>query len=645
MQNRIGPVLFSIVRICMLIGLCCGLARAGSGSEEPQSKKTSGNPVFPGWYADPEGVVFGDTYWIYPTTSARYNQQLYFDCFSSADLVHWTRHERVLDNSRVGWARRAMWAPSVVEKDGRYYFFFGANDIQNNDALGGIGVAVADNPGGPFRDYLGKPLIDKFHNGAQPIDQFVFKDKGQYYIVYGGWRHCNIAKLNDDFTGFIPFDDGVTFREITPDNYVEGPLMFRRKGKLYFMWSEGGWTGPNYSVAYAIADSPLGPFKRVGKILQQDAKVATGAGHSSVINVPDTDKWFIVYHRRPLGETDRDHRVTCIDRMEFNDDGTIKPVVLTNEGVSAVGPQLVITESGTIGPGLSAYDERRGTERKWALVREIIGEDAERVIVRQLGADLGGNTSVRNELPLTWKDKGYFRRARDLGQVFTAPRDFTLDAIVLRTGNAHLAFLPGAAGAEVFMQFFEVTGTPVINDNGTPPGTKARHGFSANHRCDDYVTGVRYEPVRTVRGGRLPELTADGDGKLTYMKWSFAGEEALHFEKDKRYAFMVGFVEPGAERNFTLANRNNAGSAREPAMVDGLDTYPGGWGLRREGNGKTPPLKIPGEQPPADPAALRQLRAESVFPKGQARFGIVPTCEGYPDVDTYRDLEFYIIER
>jgi beta-xylosidase len=104
-----------------------------------------------------------------------------------------------------------MWAPSVNEKDGKYYFFFGANDIQNDQAVGGIGVAVADEPSGPFKDYLGKPLVGKFHNGAQPIDQFVFKDAdGTHYLIYGGWRHCNIARLSDDFMGFVPFDDGAS---------------------------------------------------------------------------------------------------------------------------------------------------------------------------------------------------------------------------------------------------------------------------------------------------------------------------------------------------------------------------------------------------------------------------------------------------
>ena len=298
--------------------------------------KTSGNPVFDGWYADPEGVIFGDMYWIYPTYSARYDEQVFFDCFSSKDLVTWEKHSRILDSAEVKWARRAMWAPSVVEKDGKYFFFFGANDIQNDQAIGGIGVTVADQPSGPFKDYLGKPLIGKFHNGAQPIDQFVFKDKGgTYYLIYGGWRHCNIARLNDDFTGFVAFADGTTFKEITPQGYVEGPFIFIREGKYYFMWSEGGWTGPNYSVAYAIADSPFGPFERIGKVLKQDPKIATGAGHHSVIHVPGTDEYYAVYHRRPLGETDGNSRVTCIDRMEFDEDGFIKPIRITHEGVPA----------------------------------------------------------------------------------------------------------------------------------------------------------------------------------------------------------------------------------------------------------------------------------------------------------------------
>jgi beta-xylosidase len=242
----------------------------------------------------------------------------------------------VLDTADVKWARRAVWAPSIVHKDGWYYLFFGANDIQSDRELGGIGVARSRTPNGPFVDHVGKPLVDAFHNGAQPIDQFVFRDTdGTHYLIYGGWRHCNIARLNDTFTGFVPFPDGSTFKEITPAGYVEGPFMFLKDGRYYFMWSEGGWTGPNYAVAYAVGSSPFGPFERVGRILQQDSTVATGAGHHSVLQAPGSSKWYIVYHRRPLGETDRNHRVVSIDELQFDERGMIRPVVITHTGVRA----------------------------------------------------------------------------------------------------------------------------------------------------------------------------------------------------------------------------------------------------------------------------------------------------------------------
>jgi beta-xylosidase len=323
---KFKTILFSIAIISF-----CGNAIA-------QHKEISGNPIFPGWNADPEAKIFEGQYWVYPTYSAPYKEQVHMDAWSSKDLVHWVKHPDIIDTAAIKWAKKAMWAPAVTEMGGKYYFFFGANDIHDDTKeIGGIGIGVSDNPAGPFKDYLGKPLIGQIHNGAQPIDQFIFKDHdGQYYIIYGGWQHCNIAKLNKDFTGFIPFEDGTTFKSITPEDYVEGSVMFTRKGKYYLMWSEGDWTGPSYRVAYAIGNKPTGPFKRIGVVLQQDPKIATGAGHHSVIQIPGTDEWYIVYHRRPLTETDGNHRVTCIDHMYFDKDGFIKPVIITNEGVAAV---------------------------------------------------------------------------------------------------------------------------------------------------------------------------------------------------------------------------------------------------------------------------------------------------------------------
>jgi len=316
-------------------------------NKQLESVKTSKNPIADGWYADPEGVVFGNKYWIFPTFSAKYEDQVFLDAFSSKDLVHWEKHNRVLDTSVIKWAKQAMWAPSAIEKNQRYYLFFSANDLQRPGGpyweekdlynhYGGIGVAVADSPEGPYEDHLGVPLINEFHNDAQPIDQFVFKDvDGTYYMFYGGWRHCNIAILNDDFTGFVPWGDNQLFKEITPEGYVEGPFVFRRKNSYYFMWSEGSWGDDTYKVAYAMADKVTGPYKRIGTILESDKNIATGAGHNSVINTPNTDQWYMVYHRRPIPNKGRDHRVICVDKLEFNQDGTIKQVKMTFEGVTS----------------------------------------------------------------------------------------------------------------------------------------------------------------------------------------------------------------------------------------------------------------------------------------------------------------------
>ena len=165
-------------------------------SKNPAKGKSSGNPLFPGWYADPEGIIFGNEYWIYPTFSddygkldrsekfseeqlkaqkntinPQYLKQTFFNAFSSKDLIHWDKHPHVLDIQNVKWASYSLWAPSIINANNKYYLFFSANDIQSDRELGGIGVAVSDHPQGPFVDALGKPLIGKFYNGAQPIDQ------------------------------------------------------------------------------------------------------------------------------------------------------------------------------------------------------------------------------------------------------------------------------------------------------------------------------------------------------------------------------------------------------------------------------------------------------------------------------------------
>lgn len=288
--------------------------------------KLSGNPVFSGWYADPELHLFAGRYYIYPTYSALYEEQTFFEVWSSSDLTDWVNEGRVLDFADVPWStNRAAWAPSVAERNGKYYMYFSAGDGA------GIGVAVADQPTGPFVDALGHPLVKEYHHGAQPIDAHAYiDDDGRAYLYYGGWRHAVVVELGEDMVSTIG-----EFREITPENYVEGPFMLKRNGEYYFMWSEGSWGDASYSVAYARSSSPLGPFLRQGKVLQSDPQVGNSAGHHSVLQIPGTDDWYICYHRRPIDESARDHRVVCIEQLTFDIQGNINPVVLSYDGVQS----------------------------------------------------------------------------------------------------------------------------------------------------------------------------------------------------------------------------------------------------------------------------------------------------------------------
>ncbi|TDQ43015.1 glycosyl hydrolase family 43 [Aureibacillus halotolerans] len=290
------------------------------------------NPVVDGFYADPEARTYGGKHWVYVTRSiTEYTKQMNLEAFSSENLIDWEKHEGIIEMKDFPWIWRAVWAPTIIEHKGKYYLIFASNDIQSDEETGGLEIAVADTPEGPFRGYLGKPLVDKFIYGAQPIDAHLFKDDdGTIYLYYGGWRHCNVAKMNDDMTGFEPLPDGEIFRSITPDRYVEGPCMLKKDGLYYFMWSMGNWTDGSYSVGYGVSESPFGPFENKGTVIQKQEPIADGPGHHGFLHLEDTDEWLIVYHRRIIGDRDPGSRILCIDKMDIRD-GEIKPVTMTTE--------------------------------------------------------------------------------------------------------------------------------------------------------------------------------------------------------------------------------------------------------------------------------------------------------------------------
>jgi beta-xylosidase len=289
--------------------------------------RLSGNPVLGGWYADPEVHFFEDRFWIYPTTSAPYEEQTYFEAFSSADLTDWRPEGRVLDLGTVPWStNRCAWAPTCAERHGTYYFYFSAGDGA------GLGVATAKSPAGPFADAIGRPIVSEYHHGAQPIDAHAFLDTdGSAYLYWGGWKHCVAARLSDDM---LSIQGEIV--ELTPERYVEGPFMLKREGTYYLMWSEGEWGNDSYQIAYARSQYPFGPFIREREVFVPSPQIATSAGHHSALHLPRTDRWIIAYHRRPLTETDRHHRVTCLEELHFEQDGSIRPVPLTDTGVESV---------------------------------------------------------------------------------------------------------------------------------------------------------------------------------------------------------------------------------------------------------------------------------------------------------------------
>ena len=304
----------------------------------------AGNPVLGGFFADPDILYSEQTgrYYIYPTSDGYDNWSGdKFRVFSSADLHHWQDEGVILDLPKdLVWAKSNAWAPCIIEKKTtagyQYYYYFTAGKK--------IGVAVADAPTGPFRD-LGRPLIAEHPEGVkggQVIDPDVFRDpqSGRTYLYWGN-GYMAVAELNEDMVSLKP---GTT-RVITPvSSYNEGTHVFYRKGKYYFTWSENDTRSPDYQVRYGVADDPVGKIRVPADnlVLAKDTAAGIyGTGHHSVINIPGTDDWYIVYHRFQypdgigMGAAAGYHREVAIDKLEFNADGSIRRVRPTHKGITA----------------------------------------------------------------------------------------------------------------------------------------------------------------------------------------------------------------------------------------------------------------------------------------------------------------------
>lgn len=306
-----------------------------SGSKEPQEETGvpeaesvvySGNPILPGDFADPAILIHQDTFYIYATTGAEAT------VWRSADFVNWKL-------TRLNWPTSMeqpdIWAPEVVKgADGRFYMYTSTNH--------NIYVGVADHPRGSFENILGGDSIfiknRQWWNKMHSIDADCFIDEdGQAYLYWGSGFDfkdgvCAVGILGEDMASFKQEPE-----LITPEGYFEGPHMIKRKGIYYLMYSDGLYYDSTYKVRYATSDSPTGPFTQ-GKnspILKStpDGRIS-GPGHHYTLSV-DGD-YYIVYHRHayPLYTPQWGPiRQIAIDKLEFEEDGSIKEVAATQKGV------------------------------------------------------------------------------------------------------------------------------------------------------------------------------------------------------------------------------------------------------------------------------------------------------------------------
>lgn len=303
------------------------------------------NPQFRG--ADPHAMFVGRELWVFPTGGPGGSWSAdRFGAFSSPDLKHWRSRGVVIRRDDIPWIRNDgavehfLWAPGVATVRGKWYLYFSVGP--QNPTPSRIGVAVADRPEGPYRD-SGRPLVTG--GGAatgeyEAIDPMVFIDprSGKAYLYAGGsaGARLRVWELNRDMISLareVPIEQ--------PPQFTEGVFMHERAGIYYLSYSHGHWNGPDYSVHYATASSPTGPWTYRGAILTGDAR-HQGPGHHSFVRAPDGN-WLIVYHRweqRPGPAPFRGERQVAIDRVRYARDGTIRPIVMTDGRASPSLPPM-----------------------------------------------------------------------------------------------------------------------------------------------------------------------------------------------------------------------------------------------------------------------------------------------------------------
>jgi beta-xylosidase len=292
--------------------------------------RAAGNPIIRHKFtADPAAMVHNGKVYVYTghdQAPPRHNgyQMHEWLVFSSPDMVNWTEHAVPLRVKDFAWAKADAWASQVIERNGKFYWYVA---VEHGTIEGkAIGVAVSDSPTGPFKDARGSALITNDMTRAatirwDDIDPAVYVDeKGQAWLFWGNTA-CYYAKLKDNM---IELDGEI--KTISLPKFTEAPYIHKRNGWYYLTYA---YEFPE-KTAYAMSRSLEGPWEYKGFLNEIAGNCNTN--HQSIIGFKG--KWYFIYHNGALvPDAGSFHRSVCIDYLYYNNDGTMKRVVMTSEGV------------------------------------------------------------------------------------------------------------------------------------------------------------------------------------------------------------------------------------------------------------------------------------------------------------------------
>jgi beta-xylosidase len=294
-------------------------------------KTTSMNPVITSIYtADPSAHVWEDgriyIYASHDIDPARGCDLMdRYHVFSSGDMVNWRDEGEILRSDDVSWGRPEggfMWAPDCAYKNGTYYFYYPHPSGSDWNNTWKIGVATSSKPASGFKERGYIPGL----GGFAMIDPAVFVDEdSRVYLYNGGGGRCEGGELNDDMMSI----KGVMREMEGLEDFHEGTWVFKRNGVYYLTYADN-LEGSN-RMRYATSDQPLGPWTYRGIFLEPCGCSTT---HGSVVEFKG--QWYLFYHNQEISGKGN-LRSVCIDELHFDEDGAIRTVVQTREGVKPIG--------------------------------------------------------------------------------------------------------------------------------------------------------------------------------------------------------------------------------------------------------------------------------------------------------------------